>query len=143
MGRSCLRLLAVGAAAAVALAPGAAFADQTAAEPSTVRPGGTTTVSVECATDAGGATASSALFGEVVLSRAIGPGSYRATVRVPSTATAGRYEVTGTCGATTSTSAIVVDTGKGNGPTLIGIALIAAGAALTVLATRFRSRTRA
>ena len=133
----------------MAFAPGTAFADETMAEPSTVRPGGSTVVVVGCATDAGSAMASSALFGEVVLSHAIEPGYYRARVTVPPTATAGRYLVTGTCGATTSTGAIVVAPGgdaadgKGNGPTLIGLGLIAAGAALTVLATRFRSRNRA
>jgi hypothetical protein len=142
----------VGAAVAVALAPGPAFADETVAEPSTVRPGGATIVIVGCGTDAdaGGATASSPLFGEVVLSHAIEPGYYRARVVVPPTAAAGTYAVTGTCGTATSRAAIVVTPGgdgaagdKGNGPTLIGIGLIAAGAALTVLATRFRSRTRA
>jgi hypothetical protein len=98
---------------------------------------------VQCAPDAGSATASSPLFGEVVLDQAVEPGQYRASVRVPSTATAGRYAVIGTCGTTTTSGAIVVATGKGNGPTLIGLGLIAAGAALTVFATRYRSRPRA
>ena len=144
------RALAVAAAFAVALAPGTAFADETVVEPGAVRPGGSTVVIVRCAADDGvGASVSSALFGEVVLGRAIEPGYYRVRVAVPPTANAGTYAVTGTCGATASTALIVVAPGgagaggEGNGPTLIGLGLIAAGAALTVLATRFRSRPRA
>jgi hypothetical protein len=151
MGRSHLRLLAAASVgAAVAFAPDTAFADETVAEPSAVRPGASTVVIVGCTTDPGSARASSALFGDLVLSHAIEPGYYRARVTVPSTATAGTYPITGTCGTTRSTGEIVVSTGghgptagKGNGPTLIGVGLIAAGAALAVLATRFRSRARA
>lgn len=153
MGRSHLRVLAaasVGAAATLALAPGTAFADETSAEPATVRPGATAVVMVGCTTDPGSARASSPLFGDVLLGKATEPGYYRASVAVPSTAPAGTYPITGTCGTTTSTAEIVVSpagdgatAGKGNGPTLIGVGLIAAGAALTVLATRLRTRARA
>jgi hypothetical protein len=151
MRRSHVRLGVSAVAGAFALLPGAAFADETLADPGTVRPGQTTLVVVGCTTDVGSAKASSPLFGDVVLSQVIEPGYYRASVPVPTTARAGTYPITGTCGTTTSTGRIVVSpsggapagdgatVGPDHGPTLIGAALLLGGVALAALATRRRS----
>jgi len=96
------RLLAVAASSLVTglLVATPAFADATvSASPETVRPGGTTTVTAGCGTDATGATLSAQEIGgssQIGMNRApdsSGPGAYAAEVTVPDSTLPGTYQL--------------------------------------------------
>ncbi|MEV6971633.1 hypothetical protein AB0M47_41705 [Hamadaea sp. NPDC051192] len=100
------RLLAVAASTlATGLLIGTpAFADATVtASPETVRPGGTTTVTAGCGSDATGATLSAQAVGassQIGMKRASdssGPGAYAAEVAVPDSTLPGTYQFTVWC----------------------------------------------